>query len=144
METAPLAILDTNVLVAGMCRREGPPSLKILQNIQDGTVPLALTKKLYLEYESVLTRGEILQLIDASRKEVMLVLDALLALAYRSEEFYLWRPNLPDEKDNFVLEAAIATGALIITKNTRHFKTGELRFPDLVILTPQQFCDLYL
>ena len=144
METTPLAILDTNVLVAGMCRREGSPSLKILQNIQNGTVPLALTQKLYLEYESVLTRRTILQLIDASRKEVILVLDALLALAYRAEEFYLWRPNLLDEKDNFVVEAAIATAALIITKNIRHFKTGELRFPELVILTPQQFCDMYL
>ena len=144
MDKTPLVVLDTNVLVAGLCRREGSPSFRILQNVQQGTIPLVLTQKLYLEYESVLTRRAILQLIDASRQEVMLVLDALLVLAYQSEVFYLWRPNLPDEKDNFVLEAAIATAALIVTKNITDFRTGELKFPDLVVLTPQQFCDLYL
>jgi hypothetical protein len=58
--------------------------------------------------------------------------------------YILWRPNLIDAGDNFVLESAIATGALIITKNVRHFQTGELKFPDLIVLTPQQFCDIYL
>ena len=144
MATPPLVVLDTNVLVAGLCRRIDSPSFKILQNIQKATVPLVLTQKLYLEYESVLTRSSILKLIGASREEIVFVLDALLALAYRSEVFYLWRPNLPDEEDNFVLEAAVATNALVITKNVTDFRTGELRFPDLVVLTPQQFCDLYL
>lgn len=137
-------VLDTNVLVAGLCRREGSPSFNILRHIQKGLVPLALTQKLYLEYEAVLTREAVLNLIDADKSEVVIVLEALLALSYRSEVFYLWRPNLTDESDNFVLEAAIATGAVIITKNTTDFQTGELQFPDLAVLRPQQFCDLYL
>ena len=103
--TPPLVVLDTNVLVAGLCRRIDSPSFKILQNIQQAT---------------------------------------LLALAYQSEVFYLWRPNLPDEEDNFVLEAAVATNALVVTKNITDFQRGELKFPDLAVLTPQQFCDLYL
>lgn len=144
METAPLVILDTNVLISGLCRREGSASFEILQNVQRGIVPIALTQKLYLEYESVLARKKILQLIDASKEEAAFVLDALVALAFRSEEYYLWRPNLPDEKDNFVVEAAIATGALIITMNTRDFEMGELKFPELRVLAPRQFCDLYL
>lgn len=144
MATPPLVVLDTNVLVAGLCRRIGSPSFKVLQNIQKATIPLVLTQKLYLEYESVLTRRSILKLIGASKEEIVFVLDALLALAYRSEVFYLWRPNLPDEEDNFVLEAAVATNALVITKNITDFRMGELIFPDLVVLTPQQFCDLYL
>ena len=116
----------------------------MLQNIQQATIPLVLTQKLYLEYESVLTRKSILRLIGANKEEIGFILDALLALAYQSEVFYLWRPNLPDEEDNFVLEAAVATNALVVTKNTTDFQRGELKFPDLVILTPQQFCDLYL
>lgn len=144
VETKPLILLDTNVLVAGLCRRENSPSFKILKNIQEGNIPLALTQKLYLEYESVLTRKHILELIDANTDEVRLVLDALLAIAQKSEIYYLWRPNLLDESDNFVLESAIATSAIIVTKNISDFKTGEMKFPELVILTPQQFCDIYL
>lgn len=144
MATPPLVVLDTNVLVAGLCRRADSPSFKMLQHIQQATIPLVLTQKLYLEYESVLTRRSILKLIGASKEEIGFILDALLALAYQSEVFYLWRPNLPDEEDNFVLEAAVATNALVVTKNTTDFQRGELKFPDLVILTPQQFCDLYL
>ena len=143
-ETNPLILLDTNVLVAGLCRREDSPSYKILRNIQKGNIPLALTQKLFLEYESVLNRKHILELIDANPTEVRLILDAFLAIAQKSEIFYLWRPNLLDESDNFVLESAIATSAIIVTKNINDFKTGELKFPELVILTPQQFCDIYL
>lgn len=105
---------------------------------------MALTQKLFLEYESVLNRKHILKLIDANPEEVRLILDALLAIAQKSEIYYLWRPNLLDESDNFVLESAIATSAIIVTKNINDFKTGELKFPELVILTPQQFCDIYL
>jgi len=67
-----------------------------------------------------------------------------LAIAQKSEVYYLWRPNLPDEGDNFILESAIAASAIIITKNIKDFRTGQLRFPDLIIMTPQQFCDIYL
>lgn len=144
VEQMPLVVLDTNVLVAGLCRREDSPSYKILKNIQQENISLVMTQKLYLEYESVLTREKILKLIDANIDEVMLVLDALLAIAQQSNVHYLWRPNLLDEGDNFVLESAIASGALIVTKNLRDFHSGELKFPDLIVLTPEQFCDIYL
>lgn len=144
IENAPLVVLDTNVLVAGLCRREDSPSYKILRSIQKGQIPLALTQKLFLEYESVLTKEKILKLIDATRDEVYLILDALAALAQKSEIHYIWRPNLVDESDNFVLESAVATSSLIITKNIADFHSGELKFPGLVVLTPQDFCNLYL
>lgn len=73
-----------------------------------------------------------------------MVLDALIAIAHKSEVFYLWRPNLTDEKDNFVLETAIATGAIIVTKNIKDFREGELKFPELTVLTPSQFSTMYL
>jgi len=54
----------------------------------------------------------------------------------------LWRPNLPDEGDNHVLELAVAGSAqTIVTSNVRDFQRGELRFPDLEILTPRQFME---
>lgn len=140
----PLVLMDTNVLVAGLCRRKNSPSYRILKNIQEGKIPLALTQKLFLEYEMVLNRKPIRELINATPGEVKLILEALLVIAQKSEVFYLWRPNLLDESDNFVLESAIATGAIIVTKNITDFKSGDLKFTDVVILTPQQFCEIYL
>jgi putative PIN family toxin of toxin-antitoxin system len=143
-DSLPLIVLDTNVLVAGLCRRVDSPSYKILRSIQNGEVSLVLTHKLFLEYESVLKRDKIRQLIEASEEEISMVLDTLVVLAQPADVFYLWRPNLVDEGDNFVLEAAVSTGALLITKNIKDFRSGELKFPDLTVLTPGQFCQLYL
>jgi len=48
-----------------------------------------------------------------------------------------WRPNLPDEGDNHVLELAVAAGdAPIVTFNRRDFRIGELRFPGIIVQTP--------
>lgn len=53
---------------------------------------------------------------------------------------YLWRPNLPDEGDNHVLELAVAGDAqAIVTQNVRDFRRAELRFPGIEILTPAEF-----
>lgn len=53
--------------------------------------------------------------------------------------YYLWRPNLKDEDDNHVLELAVAGNAkAIVTKNTKDFKNGQLFFPNIHILKPEQ------
>lgn len=140
----PLVVLDTNVLISGLCRYEDSPSYKILKYIQRGTIPLALNHKLYLEYESVLNRDAILSLIGAEPEEISMILDALIALARESEPWYLWRPNLRDESDNFILELAVSTSAILITKNLDDFKSGELKFPELAVMSPQNYCTRYL
>lgn len=49
----------------------------------------------------------------------------------------VWRPNLPDESDNHLVELAVAGGAgAIVTKNVRDFRRAELHFPNLLIMTP--------
>lgn len=54
--------------------------------------------------------------------------------------YHLWRPNLPDEADNHLIELALAGGAsTIVTNNLRGVSRGELTFTSLNILTPAQF-----
>lgn len=68
------------------------------------------------------------------------LLDAFLQVCDWVRIAYLWRPNLPDESDNHVMELAVAGGAgVIVTNNVRDFRDGELTFPDIRILTPARF-----
>jgi hypothetical protein len=53
--------------------------------------------------------------------------------------YYGWRPNLPDEADNHLIELALAGGtSAIVTHNVRDMVRGELRLGRLRILTPAQ------
>jgi predicted nucleic acid-binding protein len=50
-----------------------------------------------------------------------------------------WRPNLPDEADNHLIELAVAAGAeAIVTHNIRDVARGELQWAQLSVLTPAQ------
>lgn len=60
----------------------------------------------------------------------------------RIKTYFLWRPNLPNEADNHLIELALAGNAsAIITHNTKDVAHGELRFPDLKVKTPAQFLE---
>jgi predicted nucleic acid-binding protein len=54
--------------------------------------------------------------------------------------YYTWRPNLPDEADNHIVELAVAGQAsVIVTNNIRDFIRAELYFSGLRILAPETF-----
>ena len=77
----------------------------------------------------------------AERSEVF---DALLSRSRWVEVFYAWRPNLPDEADNHLIELAVAAQAdTIVTRNLRDVARGELKFPMLRILTPEQCLEAF-
>jgi len=53
--------------------------------------------------------------------------------------YYLWRPNLRDEGDNFLIELALAGNSeVIVTNNIKDLKSAELNFDGLSILRPEQ------
>ena len=65
---------------------------------------------------------------------------AFLSVSEWARIYFLWRPNLPDEGDNHLIELALAGSAdRIITNNTKDLIHGQLRFPSLQIQTPEQF-----
>lgn len=93
---------------------------------------------LFLEYEAVVHRPSIRERSRLDAREIGALLDAFLGVCHWTTVYYRWRPNLVDEADHHVLELGIASGAeAIVTKNVRHLRSGELRFPQIIILRPE-------
>ncbi len=92
---------------------------------------------LWLEYEDLLGRDV---WSDATTPpERRKVLAALVQAGRWVWVYYVWRPNLPDEGDNHLIELAVAgNAAAIITHNLRDVARGELLWKSLRVLTPAQ------
>jgi predicted nucleic acid-binding protein len=99
-----------------------------------------ISNTLFLEYEDVTNRSHILELCPLTPNELRELLNAYYSVCEWVPIYYLWRPNLPDEGDNFLIELAVAGNAYcVVTNNVRDIKTSELIFPGLHIMTPEQF-----
>jgi putative PIN family toxin of toxin-antitoxin system len=130
-------VLDTNVLVSAMRSRRGR-SNKLVALIGSETFGLVISVPLVLEYEDAALRQ-----IDAlvyTPDEVREIIDFLCWAGEATPIYYLWRPFLPDPKDDLVLEAAVAGRCdTIVTFNQRDFK-GVDKF-GLQIRTPRAFLE---
>ena len=132
----PRIVVDTNVLAAALISPDGP-NRAILRRCLLGAYKPLLSNALFSEYEDVTARPAILERCPVGPEDVTVLLEAICSVAEWVSIFYLWRPNLKDEGDNHVLELAAAGNARwIVTNNIRDFSKGELRFPDIQIVTP--------
>ncbi len=132
----PSIVIDTNVLVAALKSRLGA-SFKLLMALPSGRYNPCLSAPLFVEYESVLKRAELLPHLSA--EDIDGVLSYLLGRASIHEIFFLWRPFLKDPKDDLVLEAAVASQSqYLVTFNVRDFADVEKHF-GIKVVTPGQF-----
>jgi len=116
-------ILDTNVLYAGLYSSKGA-SFKILQAIEEGKLEMVISTTLLFEYEDILKRNQVD--LGLSNQEIEIVLDYFCMKSEHQKIYFLWRPYLPDPKDDHLLELTIASGTkLIVTHNTKDFKRVE-------------------
>ena len=70
--------------------------------------------------------------------EVVVFVDAVLAMAEPVETHFMWRPQLRDPADELVLEAAVnGQAAAIVTFNRRDFGVVPARF-GIDVLTPAE------
>lgn len=132
MARVPRVVLNTNVVVAGLRSRRGA-SFRVLEEVGSGRFEMALSVPLVLEYEDVLRRGSVAK--GLSEADIDGVLDYFCSVGHRQPIFFLWRPLLPDPKDDLVLELAVAAECeAIVTHNVKDFVAAE-RF-GVAVLTP--------
>lgn len=132
-------VIDTNVFVAGL-RSDGGASRAVLRDALRGKIEPLFGNALWLEYEDLL--GRPVWSDATTRQERLQVLAALARVGRWVTIYYGWRPNLPDEADNHLIELAIAGGAAaIITHNVRDVRRGELLLNGPRVQTPAEYLE---
>ena len=131
-------VVDTNVLVSA-CLGDGAPA-NVIRACLRGLAQPVVGAALLAEYEDVMGREELFRRSRLSGEERHELLDVFLSCCLWVRVYYAWRPNLPDEGDNHLVELAVAAQArCIVSGNTRHLGRAELQFPGLRILDPAAF-----
>jgi putative PIN family toxin of toxin-antitoxin system len=130
--TLPRVVLDTNVIVSAFRSRRGP-AFRLVSAAGQGSFEISVSVPLVLEYEEVLRRSTALE-----EHEILDILRFLCSVANRQTIYFLWRPILPDPKDDMVLELAVASrSASIVTYNGRDFAAA--RKFGIEVMTPETF-----
>lgn len=131
-------VVDTNV-VLGACLGTGAANAVVAACLDGRCVPL-MGNALFNEYEDVFSRDELFAHCKLTQAERAELLDVFFACCSWTRVYYSWRPNLPDEGDNHLVELAVAGAAdFIVTRNLRDLKRMELVFPGLQIASPETF-----
>jgi putative PIN family toxin of toxin-antitoxin system len=131
-------VIDTNVFISA-CLGGGAANAVLRACLLGRCTPL-MGAALFTEYEDVLGRPEWASASPLTVTERGELFDIFLAHCAWTRVYFGWRPNLPDEADNHLIELAVAGGArYIITRNLRDLTRGELRFDGLLIVDPHTF-----
>jgi len=129
-------VLDTNVLVSAL-RSDGGASREVLRRILQKRYQPLFGNALWSEYEDLMGRDVWTDATTSSERRQ--ILSALAQAGRWVSVYYGWRPNLPDEGDNHLIELAIAGNAsAIVSHNIRDVARGELLWKHLKVMTPEQ------
>ncbi len=138
-----LVTLDTNILYQTLKSTTGA-SYFILQEIRNRKIQLALSVPLFKEYEDVLKRIKSLQDFELDISDIDKFLHFIAYVGKPYNTYFLFRPNLKDEKDNMVVELAITSQSdYLVTSNVKDFKNAELKFDKLKVVTPSEFAKIW-
>lgn len=131
-------VVDTSVVVSALIGKRGA-SREVLRRCLNGAYRPLISTALFHEYEAVTSRKDIRRASPLSENELRNLIDALYAVCRWVPIYYLWRPNLLDQDDNFLIELALAGNAqAIVTNNVKDFRQAELTFNQLHIMTPSE------
>lgn len=131
-------VVDTSVIVSALIGKRGA-SREVLRKCLLGEYNPLISNTLFQEYEDVISRDRIRNTTPLSDKEVRELLNAFYSVCRWVPVYFLWRPNLQDENDNFLIELAIAGNSnIIVTNNVKDLAGAELTFDELEIVKPEQ------
>ncbi len=131
-----IIVIDTSVIISALIGKKGP-SREVLRKSLLGEHKSLISNALFLEYEDVSKRKRVLDVCPLKSAEITELLNAFYSVCDWVPIYYLWRPNIADEGDNFLIELALAGNAThIVTNNISDLKNAELKFPELKIVTP--------
>ena len=134
----PSIIIDTCVLISALRSRNGA-SFKVLSLIDSDKFSYYLSVPLVLEYEAVAKRFS--RTIGLTHSDIDDIIDYMCAIGTHRQVHYLWRPNLKDPGDDFVLELAVESECkYIVTHNIRDF-AGINKF-NIKAITPKELLRL--
>lgn len=131
-------VIDTNVIVSAMRSKQGASNqfLRLLGTEQFEPV---ISVPLVLEYEEVCKR--LMPDLGISHSQIESFIDYICLVSLHRKIFYLWRPQLPDADDDFLLDLAVEAQAdYIITFNKKDFP-GIDRF-NIRLATPKEFLNI--
>lgn len=138
VDMLPRIVVDTNVFTAALLSPAGV-NRAVWRACLSGQVRPLMGAALFHEYEDLMARSDLMKKCPLSPADCSRLFEAFLSVCDWVRIYYLWRPNLPDEADNHLIELALAGGAdFVVTNNIRDVARGELAFPNLKILTPTQ------
>lgn len=131
----PRIVMDTNILVSALRSRNGA-SFKLLSLMDSKKFEFFLSTPLVFEYEEALKND-----LGASRltkADIDDVLNYMCKIGGHQEISYLWRPQLRDPEDDFILELAVQSECdYIVTHNLKDF-VGTEKF-GIKAVTPGKF-----
>ena len=131
-------VIDTSVMVSALIGKRGASREVIRRCLSGRHLPL-MSNSLFQEYEDVSSRKRVRDACPLNPKEIRELLNAFYSVCAWVPIYYLWRPNLGYEDDNFLIELALAGNSqLIVTNNVKDLVAAELKFDDLRILKPEQ------
>lgn len=134
---AKTIVIDTSVIISALIGLNGPSREVLRKALLSEYKPL-ISNALFQEYEDVTNREQIRSLCPLTSNEIVELLNAFYSVCSWVPIYFLWRPNIADEADNFLIELALAGNAThIVTNNIKDLKNAELKFPGLKILTPE-------
>jgi len=131
-------VIDTSVWISALITKESK-AREVLRLVFQKRLCPQISETLFKEYESVMKRDKIQKLTALTIDEQIELFNAFLSTCKYNEIYYIWRPNLKDEGDNFLVELAVASEAeVILTYNIKDFISSELTFSHK-IMTPEDF-----
>ena len=133
-----IIVVDTGVLISALIGQKGP-GREVLRNCLQGKYNPLISNALFMGYEEVSKRQQILDVCPLGSEEIRELHNAFYAVCHWVPIYYLWRPNIVDEGDNYLIELALAGNAThIVTNNIGDLQNAELSFPCLAIVKPER------